>query len=82
MVIAMQCRLDDYAGRVGWSCTHADTIHTPEKLDARKPLWRKAFPFFPEGITSTPTKAMDIYSVGCMNIQNGLISINRYAWNV
>ena len=76
----MQCRLDDYAGRVGWSCTHAGTIHPPEKLDARKPLSRKGFSFFPQGITSTPTKAVDLYTVDCMNIQTARMIIHGNGW--
>lgn len=80
MVTVMQPRLDDYADPSGWICTHAGTIHPLQKLDARKPLHRKAFPFFPKGITSTPTKAVDLYTVACMTIQPARINIHRNGW--
>lgn len=44
----------------------------PQISDARKPLWHKAFPFFPCRHAATPTKTVDLYSVGCIIIQTGL----------
>ena len=80
MVKLMHNEMNEHSPPNVWSFTHAPAQKHHDRHDLGKPLHRKALRIFPMGITSTPTKTVDLYSNHRMNMQNPFIDIRRNGW--